>query len=174
VLDEPLSPGTRPFEPELLPLVRTMHAEAEGQGPVITMRQQKWWAADLRKHLEAAGIQREALYSTDDTARRASRRRAGNCWNAEERKDARGSAERAAALALRAHSRHAELVFCSPGGAMLTRGATKWPLRRAVKAAGLRAIGWHITMAPFCTAPALRGAQVAESDEHEAAAGACF
>jgi hypothetical protein len=31
------------------------------------MRQQKWWAADLRKHLEAAGVQREALYSTDDT-----------------------------------------------------------------------------------------------------------
>ena len=29
-----------------------MHDAASGQGPVIDMRQQKWWAADLRKHLE--------------------------------------------------------------------------------------------------------------------------
>jgi integrase len=64
--------GMRRFaiEPELLPLVRAMHADAKGQGPVVTMRQQKWWAADLRKHLEAAGIKREALYSTDDTRKR--------------------------------------------------------------------------------------------------------
>ena len=64
--------GIRRFaiEPELLPLLRTMHAEAGGQGPVVDMRQQKWWAADLRKHLELAGITREALFDTDDTRKR--------------------------------------------------------------------------------------------------------
>ena len=30
------------------------------------MRQQKWWDADVRKHLEAAGITREALYRPSD------------------------------------------------------------------------------------------------------------
>jgi integrase len=64
--------GMRRFavEPELLPLLRAMHADANGQGPVVDMRQQKWWAADLRKHLEAAGIKREALFATDDTRKR--------------------------------------------------------------------------------------------------------
>jgi integrase len=64
--------GMRRFavEPELLPLLRTMHVEASGQGAVVDMRQQKWWAADLRKHMEAAGIQREALFATDDTRKR--------------------------------------------------------------------------------------------------------
>lgn len=49
-----------------------MHPEANGQGPVVDMRQQKRRAADVRKHLEAAGIKREALYSTDDTCKRLS------------------------------------------------------------------------------------------------------
>jgi integrase len=64
--------GIRRFaiEPALLPLLRTMHDEAEGQGPVVDMRLQKWWAADLRKHMEAAGIKREALFDTDDTRKR--------------------------------------------------------------------------------------------------------
>jgi len=64
--------GMRRFavEPELLPLLRAMHADANGQGPVVDMRQQKWWAADLRKHLELAGITREALFDTDDTRKR--------------------------------------------------------------------------------------------------------
>jgi hypothetical protein len=39
-------PGDFAIEPALLPLVRTMHAEANGEGPVVTFRQQKWWAAD--------------------------------------------------------------------------------------------------------------------------------
>jgi hypothetical protein len=34
----------------------------------VDLRQQKWWAADLRKHLETAGITREALF--DDTRKR--------------------------------------------------------------------------------------------------------
>ena len=64
--------GMRRFavEPELLPLLCAMHDEANGQGPVVDMRQQKWWAADLRKHLELAGITREALFDTDDTRKR--------------------------------------------------------------------------------------------------------
>jgi hypothetical protein len=33
---------------------------------------------------------------------------------------------------------------------MLTRGATKWPLRRAVKGARLRAIGWHLLRQAVC------------------------
>jgi integrase len=64
--------GIRRFavEPELLPLLRARHDAANGQGPVVDMRQQKWWAADLRKHLELAGITREALFDTDDTCKR--------------------------------------------------------------------------------------------------------
>ncbi|MEO8182505.1 MAG: tyrosine-type recombinase/integrase [Deltaproteobacteria bacterium] len=64
--------GIRRFaiEPALLPLLQAMHADAGGQGAVVVMRQQKWWAADLRKHVEAAGIEREALFSTDDTRKR--------------------------------------------------------------------------------------------------------
>jgi integrase len=64
--------GMRRFaiEPELLTLLRAMHDDANGEGPVVNMRQQKWWAADLRKHLELAGITREALFSTDDTRKR--------------------------------------------------------------------------------------------------------
>jgi integrase len=64
--------GMRRFavEPALLPLLRAMHTEANGEGPVLDMREQKWSAADLRKHLRAAGIKREALFSTDDTRKR--------------------------------------------------------------------------------------------------------
>lgn len=64
--------GIRRFaiEQELLPLLQAMHEQAEGQGSVVTMRLQKWWAADLRKHLELAGIDREALFNTDDTRKR--------------------------------------------------------------------------------------------------------
>src|SRR6187402_192166 len=57
-------------EPDLMPLLRAMHLEAHGAGSVITMRQQKWWAADLRKHLEAARIDRAALFRNDATSKR--------------------------------------------------------------------------------------------------------
>jgi hypothetical protein len=43
---------------------------ANGEGPVLTMRQQKWWADDLRRHLTAAKVKREALFSTDSTRKR--------------------------------------------------------------------------------------------------------
>ncbi len=64
--------GIRRFaiEPNLLPLLRAMHTEANGAGPVITMRDQKWWAADLRKHLEAAHVTRAALFRNDATCKR--------------------------------------------------------------------------------------------------------
>ena len=45
-----------------------LRAEANGAGPVITMRDQKWWAADLRKHLEAARIKRASLDTSYFTA----------------------------------------------------------------------------------------------------------
>jgi integrase len=64
--------GIRRFaiEANLLPLLRAMHAAANGEGPLVTMRQQKWWATDLRKHLEAAQIRRAALYRNDATSKR--------------------------------------------------------------------------------------------------------
>jgi len=64
--------GIRRFaiERNLLPLLRAMHVEANGAGPVVTMRQQKWWATDLRKHLEAAQIKRAALFRNDATSKR--------------------------------------------------------------------------------------------------------
>jgi integrase len=64
--------GIRRFaiEPNLLPLLRAMHTEANGAGPVITMRDQKWWASDLRKHLEGAQIKRAALFRNDATCKR--------------------------------------------------------------------------------------------------------
>lgn len=64
--------GIRRFaiEPTLLPLLRAMHAEAGGEGPVVSLRLQKWWAADLRKHLRLAGIARPELFDTDDTRKR--------------------------------------------------------------------------------------------------------
>jgi hypothetical protein len=34
------------------------------------MRQQKWWATDLRKHLEAAQVRRAALFRNDATSKR--------------------------------------------------------------------------------------------------------
>ena len=35
------------IEPALLPLLRTMHAEANGEGPVVEMREQKWWGPPI-------------------------------------------------------------------------------------------------------------------------------
>ncbi len=64
--------GIRRFAVEsvLLPLLQTMHAEAGGRGQLVEMREQKWWAADLRKHLELAGVTRPELFETDDTRKR--------------------------------------------------------------------------------------------------------
>ncbi|HWA76034.1 MAG TPA: tyrosine-type recombinase/integrase [Polyangiaceae bacterium] len=47
-----------------------MREESDATGPVVSLRLQKWWAADLRKHLCAAGIKRAALFETDATRKR--------------------------------------------------------------------------------------------------------
>lgn len=63
-----------------------------------------------------------------------------------------------AALALRQHPRHGELVFCDQALMMFTRGATKWPLRRALSRAGLRQMGWHTLRHSFASQLVMRGA----------------
>lgn len=70
-----------------------------------------------------------------------------------------------AAAALREHPRRGELVFCSPDGSMLSRGATKWPLRRALKRAGLRSIGWHRMRHTFASHLVMRGAPLKSVQE---------
>jgi integrase len=59
---------------------------------------------------------------------------------------------------LRAH-RHerGSLVFCDAGGNVLTAGRLAWPLKRALKRAGLREIGWHVLRHTFASHLAMRG-----------------
>jgi integrase len=45
--------------------------------------------------------------------------------------------------ALRDRARNGQYVFCAPDGTMLAHAQTRWPLKRALKNAGLRHIGWH-------------------------------
>jgi integrase len=61
--------------------------------------------------------------------------------------------------ALKAH-RHlrGEFVFCTEEGKIIPRGATKWPLRRACRKAGLRHIGWHCLRHTFASHLVMRGA----------------
>src|SRR5512140_1203090 len=60
--------------------------------------------------------------------------------------------------ALRAH-RHERgpLVFCDAAGNHLTAGLLGWPLKRALKRAGLREIGWHALRHTFASHLAMRG-----------------
>lgn len=60
--------------------------------------------------------------------------------------------------ALRTH-RHerGSLVFCDTGGNVLTAGRLAWPLKRALKRAGLREIGWHVLRHTFASHLAMRG-----------------
>jgi len=60
--------------------------------------------------------------------------------------------------ALRAH-RHERgpLVFCDAAGNHLTAGLLGWPLKRALKRAGLPVIGWHVLRHTFATHLAMRG-----------------
>ena len=44
-----------------------MQAEAGNEGPVVRLRNQKWWATDLRKYLRAAAALRAELFDTDAT-----------------------------------------------------------------------------------------------------------
>jgi integrase len=60
--------------------------------------------------------------------------------------------------ALEAH-RHERgpFVFCDAAGKHLTDGLLEWPLKRALKRAGLREIGWHVLRHTFASHLAMRG-----------------
>lgn len=64
------------------------------------------------------------------------------------------------AVALRGRVRRGPLVFSAPDGSMLTKGATKWPLWGAAKAAGIRRIGWHVLRHTFASHLVMRGAPI--------------
>jgi integrase len=70
-----------------------------------------------------------------------------------------------ARTALRGQARRGELVFSMPDGSMLTRGATKWPLKRALALAQLRPIGWHCLRHTFASHLAMRGAPLKSVQE---------
>ena len=57
------------IEPTLLPMLRAMRHEADGEGLVVEMPSGCEWASSLRRHLRLAGCTREALYSDDETRR---------------------------------------------------------------------------------------------------------
>jgi integrase len=64
-----------------------------------------------------------------------------------------------AALKRHRHLR-GELVFCKEDGNMLTKGCCKHPLRRALKRAGLRHIGWHALRHTFASHLVMRKAPI--------------
>ena len=70
-LEQTKTGATRRFavEPTLLPLLRVMHAEAGGKGPVIRLASQRHMALKLRTYLKTAGVTRPELH--DGTATRA-------------------------------------------------------------------------------------------------------
>jgi integrase len=58
-----------PIEPTLLPLLRDMHHEADGEGSVVEMPPMCEWAAKLRDHVKLAGLKRADLLADDATRR---------------------------------------------------------------------------------------------------------
>lgn len=68
--------------------------------------------------------------------------------------------------ALKGH-RHlkGELVFSDEKGKLLAKTATKWPLWRACKRAGLRRIGWHVLRHTFASHLVMRGAPIKAAQE---------
>ena len=66
---------------------------------------------------------------------------------------------RSALAAMKQH-RHdlGEFVFCQPDGSMLTRAMMKWPLKRTLRDAGMRHVGWHSLRHTFGTHMIARGA----------------
>ena len=75
-----------PIEATLLPLLRKMHAEANGEGRVIAaMPPREEWAERLRKYLGWAGVTRADLFADDATRRQLSfhdLRHTGITWRA--------------------------------------------------------------------------------------------
>ncbi len=54
----------------MLPLLKAMHAETGGVGPVVPMGLQKLWAVELRNALEEAKVKRPELYAMTDASKR--------------------------------------------------------------------------------------------------------
>jgi integrase len=74
-----------PIEPALMPLLREMHDEADGEGSVVEMPAACEWAASLRRHLKIAGVSRADLFADDETRRQISfhdLRHTGITWRA--------------------------------------------------------------------------------------------
>jgi integrase len=67
--------------------------------------------------------------------------------------------------ALRDRPRNGHYVFCAPDGSMLTHAQTRWPLKRALKNAGLRHIGWHALRHSFASHLVMRGAPIKSVQE---------
>jgi len=67
--------------------------------------------------------------------------------------------------ALRDRPRIGPYVFCSPDGSMLTHAQTRWPLKRALKKAGLRHLGWHSLRHSFASHLVMRGAPIKSVQE---------
>jgi integrase len=57
------------IEPTLLPLLREMHREADGEGSVVEMPPFCEWAKSLRHYLKLAGCVRADLFANDETRR---------------------------------------------------------------------------------------------------------
>ena len=58
------------IEPNLMPLLRTMREEADGEGTVVPeMPCESEWASSLRRHLTLAGVRRSDLFANDKTRR---------------------------------------------------------------------------------------------------------
>ena len=49
-------------------------------------------------------------------------------------------------------------MFCRRDGSMLSKGACKWPLWRALRRAELRCAGWHVMRHSFASHLVMRGA----------------
>jgi len=52
-----------PIETELRPLLEALHEESGGKGPVFVLPAVEHWARGIRRHLEAAGVTRSALFA---------------------------------------------------------------------------------------------------------------
>lgn len=56
-----------PIEPGLLPLLRAMHREADGKGPIVALPSTGTMSSRLRELLERAGVKRPDLHHADAT-----------------------------------------------------------------------------------------------------------